>query len=203
MSGNLVLEPFKAKKGSVARGQIWGQIAANLNSLSVPQFRVKQRSVRERYNLLNEKFKAKMKHEEKASGIETDMSEVEMALEEINEKENAVENYTLDKKAADTVKAAEMRKRVMEGQKRKSEENEVAKPAKSSRRNGGDTIAYLREKNEMTQKLKAEELSLQKQRLELKCKKQNDTRKQLMQMLLAMQQQQSQLIMSLLKKNNH
>ena len=42
----LVLEPFKAKKGSVARGQIWGQIAANLNSLSVPQFRVKQRSVR-------------------------------------------------------------------------------------------------------------------------------------------------------------
>ena len=146
MSGNLVLEPFKAKKGSVARGQIWGQVAANLNSLSVPQFRVKQRSVRERYNLLNEKFKAKMKLEEKASGIETDMSEVEMALEEINEKENAVENYTLDKKAADTAKAAEMRKRAMEGQKRKSEENEVAKPAKSSRRNGGDTIAYFARK---------------------------------------------------------
>ena len=31
----LVLEPFKAKKGSIARGQIWGQIAVNLNSLSV------------------------------------------------------------------------------------------------------------------------------------------------------------------------
>ena len=187
----LVLEPFKAKKGSIARGQIWGQIAVNLNSLSVPQFRVKQRSVRERYNLLNEKFKAKMKHEEKASGIETDMSEMEKALEEIDEKESAVEDYTLDKKAADTAKAAEMRKRAMEGQKRKSEENEVAKPAKSSRRNGGDTIAYLREKNEMTQKLKAEELSLQKQRLELECKKQNDARKQhedMMQMLLAMQQ---------------
>ena len=38
-----------------------------------------------------------MKHGVKASGIETDMSEVEKALEEIDEKESAVEDYTLDK----------------------------------------------------------------------------------------------------------
>ena len=32
----LVLEPFKAKKGSIAGGQIWGEIANNLNSLQHP-----------------------------------------------------------------------------------------------------------------------------------------------------------------------
>ena len=37
----LVLEPFKAKKGSIAGGQIWDKIANNLNSLQHPQFRVR------------------------------------------------------------------------------------------------------------------------------------------------------------------
>ena len=51
----------------------------------------------ERYTLLSEKFKAKMKEEEKAIGIECDLSEVKKILEEIAEKEaaaeDAVENY--------------------------------------------------------------------------------------------------------------
>ena len=34
----LSLEPFKAKEGSIARGQIWDQIASNLNSLEIPRF---------------------------------------------------------------------------------------------------------------------------------------------------------------------
>ena len=83
----LVLEPFKAKKGSIARGQIWDKIANNLNNLEHPQFRVTKRSVRERYTLLSDKFRAKMRDEEKASGIDTDLSDVEKALEEIAEKE--------------------------------------------------------------------------------------------------------------------
>ena len=87
----LVLEPFKAKKGSIARGQIWDKIANNLNSLQHPQFRVTKRSVRERYTLLSDKFRAKMRDEEKASGIDTDLSDVEKALEGIVEKEAVVE----------------------------------------------------------------------------------------------------------------
>lgn len=31
----LALEPFKAKNGSIERGQIWDQIANNLNSLEL------------------------------------------------------------------------------------------------------------------------------------------------------------------------
>ena len=49
-------------------------------------------AVRERYTLMSEKIKAKMRDEEKASGIECDLSEVEKALEEIAEKEAAAED---------------------------------------------------------------------------------------------------------------
>ena len=65
----LVLEPFEAKRGSITRGQIWDKIANNLNNLQLNRFRVTKHSVRERYTLLNEKFKAKMREEEKGSGI--------------------------------------------------------------------------------------------------------------------------------------
>ena len=228
----LVLEPFKAKRGSITRGQIWDKIANNLNNLQLPRFRVTKRSVRERYTLLNEKFKKKMREEEKASGIETDMSEVEKALEEISEKE-AVAEDTLDsnKKKADNAKAVDMQKMAMESlsstRKRKSDEGEEMENAKSkpksSRRSGADTIAYLREKNEMAHKWKGEELELQKQRLEVENKRQDELRKQhqdmmqvlvqqtkqqqgqmqsFQQMFTVMQQQQSQIITKLLEKHH-
>ena len=98
----LALEPLQAKKGSIARGEIWEQFANNLNSLEIPRFKVTKRSVRERYTLLIENLKKKLKEEEKASGIETDMSDVEKALEEVLEKE------------ADAEKSVEMRNRAME-----------------------------------------------------------------------------------------
>ena len=65
--------------------------------------------------MLSEKFKAKIKDEEKASGIERDLSEVEKALEEIAEREAAAEDTVEnDKKKADNAKAAEMRNRALE-----------------------------------------------------------------------------------------
>ena len=42
----LAHEPFKAKKGSIARGQVWDQIASNLNALELPCFKVTRCSVR-------------------------------------------------------------------------------------------------------------------------------------------------------------
>ena len=131
----LVLEPFKYKKGSISRGQICEKIANNLNGLKILRFKVSKHGVRERYTLLSEKFKAKMKDEEKASGIEVAA-------------EDSVEN---DKKKVGNAKAVEMRNRALESlgktQKRqRNEEEENAKPKQKSRRSGGDTIAYLREK---------------------------------------------------------
>ena len=56
-----------------------------------------------------------MRDEEKASGIGTDLSDVEKALEEIAEKEAVVEETTQnDKKKVDSAKAAEMRNRALE-----------------------------------------------------------------------------------------
>lgn len=182
----LALEPFKAKKGSIARGQIWDQIASNLNSLEIPRFKVTKRSVRERYTLLIEKLKKKLKEEEKASGIETDMNDVEKALEEILEKDADAENtLATDKKGVDNAKAVEMRNRAMESmrstQKRKQgDEDKDAENAPKPKitRSGGDTVTYLREKNDMVQKWKAEELELHKQRLEVESRKQDEFQKQ-------------------------
>ena len=49
------------------------------------------RGVRDRYNLLSKELRNKLKREEKESGIETDLTEVEMALEELIEKEDAAD----------------------------------------------------------------------------------------------------------------
>ena len=56
-----------------------------------------------------------MRDKERASGIDTDLSDVEKALEEIAEKEAVVEETTQnDKKKVDSAKAAEMRNRALE-----------------------------------------------------------------------------------------
>ena len=189
-----------------------------------------KRAVRERYTLLSEKLKAKMKHEEKASGIECDLSEVEKALEEIAEKEVAAEDTVEnDKKKADNAKAMELRNRALESlgktQKRqRNEDEENAKPKQKSRRSGGDTIAYLGEKNALVQKWKEEELQVQKQRVDVEGKREDQSRKQhqdmmkilleqtkqqqeqmqsFQQMFTSMQQQQSQIIMKLLERKNN
>ena len=153
--------------------------------------------MRERYTLLVEKVKKKLKEEEKASRIETNMSDVEKALEEILEKE------------ADNAKAVETWNRAMESMrstlkspKRKVDdevkdvENGQLKP-KVIRRSGGDTVSYLREKNDLVQKRKTGELNLHKQCLEVESRRQDEAQKQhqdMMQMMAQqVQQQQNQM----------
>ena len=135
-----------------------------------------------------------------------------------------------EKKKVDSAKAAEMRNRALENlggtqkRQRKDEvENETAARAKR-RRSGDDTVMThdLREKNDLMQKWKMEEMQLQKQRLEAESKKEEQSKKQnqdLMQVMLQqskqqqeqmqnfqmftlMQQQQSQIIVKLLEKQN-
>ena len=62
------------------------------------------------YTFLSDKNRAKMRDEEKASWIDTDLSNVENALEEIAEKESVVEETAKNvKKKEDSAKVAEMR----------------------------------------------------------------------------------------------
>ena len=92
-----------------------------------------------------------MRDEEKASGIDTDLSEVEKALEEIAEKEAAVEETTQnDKKKVDSAKAAEMRNRALENlggtqkRQRKDEVENETEGRTKRRRSGGDTGIFAR-----------------------------------------------------------
>ena len=53
----LLFEPWKYRHGSVERGNVWESIAEPLNQIKSPSFKVNQRSVRERYQLLETNLK--------------------------------------------------------------------------------------------------------------------------------------------------
>ena len=79
----LVMEPYQHPYRSKERGDVWNQIALNLNGLDHPKFKVNKRSVRDRLTLLITKHKAKLRQEENASGIDCDETELDQAIEEI------------------------------------------------------------------------------------------------------------------------
>ena len=87
----LLQEPFKHPKNSKDRGEVWSNVAVNLNSLENPSFKVSKRSVRDRLTLLQTKYKRKIREEEKASGIDCEETPLDAAIEEILEKEKAAD----------------------------------------------------------------------------------------------------------------
>lgn len=73
----LISEPFQAKPRRTPQGgQLWQSLADHVNSIPEPKFKVSKRAVRERFTLLAEKFKKKMKAEKKASGTDTKVTEL-------------------------------------------------------------------------------------------------------------------------------
>ena len=207
----LVIDPFTGtKKGTVVRGTKWEEVAENLNKIQQVYFKVDKRAVRDRYNLLSKELRNKLKREEKESGIETNMTEVEMALEELIEKEDAaeseqrvVENQKKVKDSQDRENAESVRKKALERlgqtQKRKADEGESEGTKKKKRSSGSDTLNFLREKNEQAQEMHKQELELKRQKLVVESKKQEN----FMQMMLNQQQQQQRqndLMLALVSK---
>ena len=68
-------QPWQHKKGSVERGEVWGNITCHLGRSSDPVFRVTQHSVRDRYVLLDRRFRKKVSEDNKASGTSPKPSE--------------------------------------------------------------------------------------------------------------------------------
>ena len=67
-------DPFQFKKGSPDRGEVWSKIARSLSSCTELKFTVKQRSVRERFTLLQAKHKeTNRKDEAKQWNIKTNV----------------------------------------------------------------------------------------------------------------------------------
>ena len=83
----MVIEPYTAKPRRTQCGPLWKSIADNLYSLAEPKFNVTQRAVRDRFKLIGENFKKKIAAEERASGIDPKMSELDILLENILAKE--------------------------------------------------------------------------------------------------------------------
>ena len=78
------------KKGSPDRGKIWKSIQERLNKLDHVEFTIKEkRGVRDRWNLLQAKFKRKQREELQASGIVCEMSEKDTLIEELCEREES------------------------------------------------------------------------------------------------------------------
>ena len=146
---------------------------------------------------MREKFKRKIKEEEKASGIDVEpASELEQALEDICALEESLPAEVMDSKQAkaeaNKLKAEEIRQKAMEsfGQTKLREGQE--EPSKKKRRGGNDSIQFLREKSE-------KELEVRKQELKLKEKEQERLFEQQREMMRLMQSQQ-QSMMDLVSK---
>ena len=195
----LVVDPFTGtKQRTVQRGAKWDLVAEKLNKIQDVYFKVSQRSVRDRYNLLAKQLRVKLQKEKSASGIQTDMSETEHALEEIIEIEDAsdqeqqeLSDEKMEKENKDRVDAETMRKKAMETlgetKNRMCSEGEASRPVKR-RSNGSDAVNYLREKSQGMNELRKDELELKRMKLEADSKKHEE----FMQMMIYQQQVQQQ-----------
>ena len=79
----LHIQPWIHRHSSAKRGQLQDEIAAVLNSLEKPGFKVTSRSASGRYCLLVKKYKTKWNEEEKSSGTNPDYTELELAMLEL------------------------------------------------------------------------------------------------------------------------
>ena len=158
----LVTNPFTGtKRGTVARGTKWEQVAENLNKVELVHFKVDKRSVRDRYNHLAKILRKRLSDKKKESGIDTEMTDIEHALEELIEIEDAAEtdqaavNEQKNRKInQDRENAEDIWKTAMEklGQtkKRKAEDGEERKWKRRS--TGSETLNFLRGKNSASKK---------------------------------------------------
>jgi len=204
----LTVEPYKFKNRSRASGQAWELIASNLNAVRAPHFRVSQKSVRDLARILLKNFKSKIREEKKASGLEVpELSELDVALEEIGEKEQAAQvELDLEESAKkielqDKANAEEMRLQAMEklGDSKKRREatglTATDQKQKKARRSGSDTLEFMGEKLEKDMKMKQEERA-ERQSEQQKITEQQNRMLQQMQLQQQMPRQQIQDMLS-------
>ena len=212
-----LFEPWKYKKGSPQRGNVWEQISVSLNDLDDPKFDVTQKSIRDHYNLLEKQQKKRLRDEEKASGISPVHSDFEDAMENIiqlfigkDEEDQKNDAQKKEKYDADTAKILEMRQSAMESlaetKKRKGDSEAGKRKRKMS--NGSDTIAFLQQRYQVDSELKREELKLKQEEMnERKAQQDSFIAQQaaltntLKETISAQQRQQEQLIHQMQAQN--
>lgn len=204
----LLLEPFRYPKRSKERGEIWGRIALHLNSVNSSKFKVSKRSVRDRFTLLQTKYKEKIREEERASGIDCEETQLDAALEEITEKERAADLERNDKAGVVNKKnesekesAEEVREQAMERLGKTQKRNADSGKGKSSkyRKRSSDAVEYLKEKFQKEKQLRKEEIELKRNEQQMMFYQQSQMQKQQLEMM-KMMQKQNEVLMALLEK---
>lgn len=122
----------------------------------------KKKDVRDRWSLLQTKFKRTQQEKLRASGIDCKLSENDALMKELCEKEDSFS--AKEKKKSDDKKAAEeIRKKAMERMaSRKKSSESAGGSAKMSRRSGGNAFEFLKEKAESEYSIRRHELELQR-----------------------------------------
>ena len=166
----LSIEPSNYASGTVQRGEAWELIAENLNLITEVKFSVNQRSVRERCKLICTKYSAKMKNEERQSGIAPDeMTDLEKALEKELEKEK---EEVREKAEQEKQTVEQTRRRSMETfkdtNKRKQIDDEASYSKERTRRSGKETVVYLKERFQFDQEIMKKEMEMKEKEAEKK-----------------------------------
>ena len=107
-------------------------------------FKVDKRAVRDRFNICSKDLRNKL-IEKKESAIETDMPDVERALEDLIEREKAAETDQKTKGNQDRENAEDIRKKAMGSLGQTNVKVKKENRKKSS--NGSETLNFLREQN--------------------------------------------------------
>ena len=171
-SRHILFHPWQRKKGSVERGEVWGNIACHLGRSSDPVFRVTQRSVRDSYLLLDRRFKKKVSEDEKASGASPELSEEELMMEEIIsifDEADRLNDCKKNKIEEEASQAEEMRNKSLETFKQSQERSQdgQGKPKKKKGASGADTMTFLKDRVEIESQQRLEELELRKPELQM------------------------------------
>ena len=203
--------PFSEKKGSTQRRIAWQEIA-DASMLAGIKMKINERIVRDRFNLLKEKFKQQMNQERRGSGITCEYGELEHLIQDVidmeRDCENDIEKQKKNKEEEDKEKAKATRKRCLE---RIDGERRV----KKSKMDMDDRLVFFKERNEIMMKDKEEERKIKKEELELRKEelslqkelvknqqKQSEAQQQSFQnTILQMQAQQTELLKLLLQRN--
>eukprot|EP00112_Aurelia_sp_Birch-Aquarium-sp1_P020591 Seg5341.1 transcript_id=Seg5341.1/GoldUCD/mRNA.D3Y31 product="hypothetical protein" protein_id=Seg5341.1/GoldUCD/D3Y31 len=141
-----------------------------------PKFEVSPRSVREHFQGLYDRLKAKNREEECASGITPDeLSEIEVMIEELIDlfesaavDQKAADKEKTDRAAADIAKARDMRLQSLETfaetRKRKNV-GEGEGSGKRARNSGKDTLTFLQDKLKVDAEFRRQEMELREREL--------------------------------------
>ena len=163
-------KPWQHKKGTTERGEVWGNLALLLGSNTDPLFHVTQRSVRDRYMLLEKRYRKKVADDKKASGTSPNQSEVDILLEEIValfDEANQLHESNKRKIQEEASQAEEMRNASLETFKQTKDRQDETPKAKKKRASGADSMAFIKERAEVESQQRAGDMELRRQQLQM------------------------------------